>query len=135
MADTRTGALIVITRQNELNPYIETGLRVEAKITEALIETIFFKNSPLHDGAVIISGSSIRAARCILPVSNKTDIPSNCGLRHRAAVGITERSDALAIIVSEQRGELSFCCDGKLTMNLSPQELSTILENILNELD
>jgi diadenylate cyclase len=133
MADTRTGALIVITRQNELNTYVETGLPVDAKISEVLLETIFFKNSPLHDGAVIINGSSIRAARCILPVSNKADIPAFCGLRHRAAVGITEKSDAVAIIVSEQTGEISFSSDGKLTFNLSPSELSTILENILNQ--
>jgi diadenylate cyclase len=135
MADTRTGALIVITRQNELNPYIESGLAVDARISEVLLETIFFKNGPLHDGAVIISGNSIKAARCILPVSNKTDIPAFCGLRHRAAIGITERSDAVAIIVSEQRGEISFCSDGKLTMNLSPSELSSIIENTLNEQD
>jgi uncharacterized protein (TIGR00159 family) len=133
MADTRTGALIVITRQNELNTYIETGLPVDARISEVLLETIFFKNSPLHDGAVIIHGNSIRAARCILPVSNKSDIPAFCGLRHRAAIGITEKSDAVSIIVSEQTGEISFCSDGKLTMNLSPSELSTILENILNQ--
>jgi diadenylate cyclase len=133
LADTRTGALIVITRQNELNTYVETGLSVDARISEFLLETIFFKNSPLHDGAVIINGNSIRAARCILPVSNKVDIPAFCGLRHRAAIGITERSDAVAIIVSEQRGGISFCSDGKLTMSLSPSELSTILENILNQ--
>lgn len=133
MSDTLTGALIVITRQNELNTYVETGLAVDARISEVLLETIFYKNSPLHDGAVIINGNSIRAARCILPLSNKTDIPAFCGLRHRAAIGITERSDAVAIIVSEQRGEISFCADGKLTMNLSPSELSTILENILNQ--
>jgi diadenylate cyclase len=133
MADTQTGALIVITRQNELTAYVDTGLSVDARISEALLETIFFKNSPLHDGAVIIKGNSIKAARCILPVSNKGDIPAMCGLRHRAAVGITERSDAAAIIVSEQRGVISFSSDGKLTMNLSPSELSTILENILNQ--
>lgn len=133
MADTRTGALIVITRQNDLNNYVETGFPVDAKISEMMLETIFFKNSPLHDGAVIIRGEAIHAARCILPVSNKEDIPPYCGLRHRAALGITERSDALAIIVSEQRGAISFCADGILTMNLSPSELSTILGNKLNE--
>jgi diadenylate cyclase len=133
MADSFTGALIVITRQNELNPYIESGLPVDARISDVLLETIFFKNSPLHDGAVIISRNGIKAARCILPVSNRTDLPAFCGLRHRAAIGITERSDAIAIIVSEQRGEISFCSDGKLTMNLSPPELTTILVNCLNE--
>lgn len=133
MADTSTGALIVITRQNELSAYVETGFPVDAKISEVLLETIFFKNSPMHDGAVIITGEAIHAARCILPVSNKENIPPYCGLRHRAALGITERSDALTIIVSEQRGQISFCSDGILTMNLSPSELSTILENKLNE--
>jgi diadenylate cyclase len=133
MSDTKTGALIVITRQNELNSYVETGLPVDARISETLLETIFFKNSPLHDGAVIINGNSIRAARCILPVSNRGDIPVFCGLRHRAAIGITEKSDAIAIIVSEQRGEISFSTDGKLTMNLSPSDLSTVMENILNQ--
>jgi diadenylate cyclase len=106
---------------------------VDAKISEVLIETIFFKNSPLHDGAVIINGDTIRAARCIMPLSNKADIPAVCGLRHRAALGITEKSDALAIIVSEQSGEISFCSDGKLTLNLSPSELSTALESLLNQ--
>jgi diadenylate cyclase len=133
MSDTETGALIIITRENELNTYVETGFPVDAKISQVLIETIFFKNSPLHDGAVIINGDTIRAARCIMPVSNKADIPVFCGLRHRAALGITEKSDALAIIVSEQRGEISFSSDGKLTMNLSPSELSTILESLLNQ--
>ena len=133
MAETRTGALIVITRQNELNNYVETGFPVDAKISEIMLETIFFKNSPLHDGAVIIIEETIHAARCILPVSNQENIPSTCGLRHRSALGITERSDALAIIVSEQRGAISFCSDGKLTMNLTPSELSTMLVNKLNE--
>jgi uncharacterized protein (TIGR00159 family) len=133
MSDTRTGALIVITRQNQLNVYVETGVPLNAGISELLLETIFFKNSPLHDGAVIINGDNIIAARCILPVSNKVDIPPYCGLRHRAALGITEKSDALAIIVSEQRGALSFCADGKLSVNLSPSDLSTILESKLNE--
>ena len=133
MSDTNTGALIVITRENELNTFVETGFPVEAKNSEVLLETIFFKNSPLHDGAVIINGDTIRAARCILPVSNKADIPVSCGLRHRAALGITEKSDALAIIVSEQRGEISLCSDGKLSLNLSPSELSTALENLLNQ--
>jgi len=133
MSDTNTGALIIITRENELSTYVETGFPVDAKISEVLLETIFFKNSPLHDGAVIINGGTIRAARCIMPISNKADIPAFCGLRHRAALGITEKSDALAIIVSEQRGELSFCSDGKLTMNLSPSELSTAMESLLNQ--
>jgi diadenylate cyclase len=128
MADTKTGALIVITGQNELRSYIETGQVVDAKISEFLIETIFFKNSPLHDGAVIISGGTIRAARCILPVSSNPEIPANYGLRHRAAVGITEKSDSIAIIVSEERGKLSYSFEGKLSKEISPSELSNAME-------
>ena len=132
MADTKTGALIIITRQNELHNYIETGQRVDAKISEVLLETIFFKNSPLHDGAVIIKGDTICAARCILPVSSKTNIPTGYGLRHRSAIGITERSDAIAIIVSEERGQISFSIDGLLTSNVTPSQLVNLLEKMLN---
>lgn len=130
MAETRTGALIVITQQNELNAYIATGQPIDARISESLLETIFFKNSPLHDGAVVISGDNIRAARCILPVSNRGDLPQGVGLRHRAAVGITEKSDALAIIVSEERGRISYGYEGRLVINVTPSELSNFLENL-----
>ncbi|HNW74057.1 MAG: diadenylate cyclase CdaA [Bacteroidales bacterium] len=130
MAETRTGALIVITRQNELSQYVATGQPVEATISEVLLETIFFKNSPLHDGAVIITGNNIRAARCILPVSSSPTIPSYYGLRHRAAVGITEKSDALAIIVSEETGDLAYSLDGNLAENVTPSDLSGFLERL-----
>lgn len=130
MAETHTGALIVITQQNELNAYIATGRPIDAKISESLLETIFFKNSPLHDGAVIIVGDNIRAARCILPVSNRNDLPPGVGLRHRAAVGITEKSDAVAIIVSEERGKISYGYEGQLVINVTPSELSNFLENL-----
>jgi len=130
MAETKTGALIVIAQQNELAQYIATGQPVNAGISEVLIETIFFKNSPLHDGAVIIIGNKIRAARCILPVSNKGDIPPYYGLRHRAAVGITENSDAIAIVVSEERGDIAYSYEGKLYQSISPTTLSTALESL-----
>jgi diadenylate cyclase len=130
MAETKTGALIVIAQQNELLQYISTGQTVDSKISEVLLETIFFKNSPLHDGAVIITGEHIRAARCILPVSNKDTIPPIYGLRHRAAVGITEKSDAIAIIVSEERGSIAYSYEGRLYENTSPAQLSTVLENL-----
>jgi diadenylate cyclase len=133
MADTNTGALIVIARLNELENYVETGQVVDARISEFLLETIFFKNSPLHDGAVIIAGGMIRAARCILPLGTNPSIPEYCGLRHRAAVGITERSDSLAIIVSEERGVISYCIDGQLTVNVTPSQLSEMLENLERE--
>ena len=130
MSETRTGALIVITQQNELAQYIATGQTVEARISQVLLETIFFKNGPLHDGAVIISGDTIKAARCIMPVSNKPNIPAYCGLRHRAAVGITEKSDAVAIIVSEERGRIGYAYEGELHEAVSPSDLSTFLESI-----
>jgi uncharacterized protein (TIGR00159 family) len=130
LAETKTGALIIIGQQNELAQYIATGQAVDAKISEVLLETIFFKNSPLHDGAVIIMGEEIKAARCILPVSNKANIPPFYGLRHRAAVGLTEKSDAIAIIVSEERGEISYTYEGRLYENVSPSDLSNFLEGM-----
>lgn len=131
MADMKTGALIVIARENELIPYVETGRIVDARISDWLIETIFFKNSPLHDGAMIILHDSIKAARCILPVSNNPDIPAQCGLRHRAAVGLTERTDAIAIIVSEETGGISYSLEGKLFLDVKPVTLNEILEKLL----
>jgi diadenylate cyclase len=130
MAETKTGALVIIAQQNELAQYISTGQSVDARISEVLLETIFFKNSPLHDGAVVIMGEYIRAARCILPVSNRTNIPSFYGLRHRAAVGITEKSDAVAIIVSEERGDIAYAYEGRLFEDVSPSDLSIFLENL-----
>jgi len=133
MADQYTGALIVITRENELQPYIDTGQVLDAKISGPLLESIFFKNGPLHDGAVVITGDIIRAARCILPVSTSSEIPASMGLRHRAAVGITEKSDAIAIIVSEERGQISYSIEGKLKNNVTPSELNDFLEKIFAE--
>jgi uncharacterized protein (TIGR00159 family) len=133
MAETKTGALIIIGQQNELAQYIATGQAVDAKISEVILETIFFKNSPLHDGAVIIMGEQIKAARCILPVSNKANIPPFYGLRHRAAVGLTEKSDAIAIIVSEERGEISYTYEGRLYDNVSPSDLSNFLESMFKQ--
>lgn len=130
MAETRTGALIVITRRNELRQYVDTGQPVDARITEVLLETIFFKNGPLHDGAVIITGNNIRAARCIMPVSGDSTIPTYYGLRHRAAVGITEKSDAVAIVVSEERGDIAYSVEGKLYPSVAPAQLATFLENL-----
>jgi uncharacterized protein (TIGR00159 family) len=130
MSETKTGALIVIAQQNELAGYIATGQPVEATISPVILETIFFKNSPLHDGAVIITGERIRAARCILPVSNKASIPPGYGLRHRSAVGISEKSDAVAIVVSEERGEISYAYEGVLHEKVSPSDLSNFLENL-----
>jgi len=133
MAEMHTGALIVITRENALDAYVESGQVVDARISEFLLETIFFRNSPLHDGAVIIQDDKIRAARCILPVSSNTNIPAIYGLRHRAAVGITEKTDAIAIVVSEERGKISCSREGRLTEDITPSELNSFLEKALEE--
>jgi len=128
MSSSKTGALIVIGRVNELKQTIETGELLDAQISEHLIQNIFFKNSPLHDGAVIIIDDRIQAARCILPVSKHSGQLSDLGLRHRAAVGITEQSDAIAIIVSEQTGAISFSVEGNLSTDLMPAQLKDFLE-------
>ncbi len=107
MAETKTGALIVITRSQELREYATTGEALDADISARLIENIFFKNTPLHDGALIISHGRLVSAACILPVSKNTELPSHYGLRHRAALGIAEKTDALVIVVSEETGSIS----------------------------
>ncbi len=132
MANTKTGALIVIGKIHELEEHISTGEVLNAKISEQLIENIFFKNSPLHDGAVIIINNQIKAARCILPVSKNPDIPAHMGLRHRSAVGITEKSDAIAIVVSEQTGKISWVKEGVLHLDIQPARLKTLLEEEFN---
>ena len=128
MSETRTGALITLATGSDLNFYIKTGEQLDAKISANTLESIFYKNSPLHDGAVIISGGKIRAARCVLPITEREDFPSHLGMRHRAATGITENSDALAIIVSEQTGEISFAKGGHLENGISPEKLKQRIE-------
>ena len=128
MAELKQGGLIIITRRNELKQYINTGEMMEARLSAPLLENIFYGQGPLHDGAVIISENIIMAAACILPVSGNTEIPKRLGLRHRAAVGITEVSDAIAIIVSEETGKISFADEGKLIPKVSVAELKSFLE-------
>ncbi|HPE87030.1 MAG: diadenylate cyclase CdaA [Bacteroidales bacterium] len=123
LSQEKIGALMIITRKNGLRQYLITGETINADLTTPLIHSIFFKNSPLHDGAVIISGNKIQGARCILPVSENNSIPSGLGLRHRAAAGVTEVSDALAIIVSEEKGTLSLCENGIIDYNLDAAQL------------
>ncbi|RLD56805.1 MAG: TIGR00159 family protein [Bacteroidetes bacterium] len=131
MSETKTGALIIVANKSHLEQYVETGKVLDAMISGELIENIFFKNSPLHDGAMIIHENKIKAAGCILPVSANRNIPSTFGLRHRAAVGITEQSDAVAIMVSEETGKISYAIGGKLVPNLMPNQLkSRMLEDI-----
>ena len=127
MSETKTGALIVIANRSGLEQHVETGERIDARISDALLESIFFKNSPLHDGAVIIRNNKIVAARCILPVSSRPDIPGHFGLRHRSAVGLTEQSDAIAIIVSEETGNISYSVGGDLTEKVSSISLKNMI--------
>lgn len=115
MAEQKTGALIVLPHRTPLEDIIASGDRIDANISRRLIMNIFFKNSPLHDGAMIISGSRITAARCTLPITDRSDIPARYGMRHKAAVGISEQSDADVIVVSEQTGKISFVREGKVT--------------------
>jgi len=123
MSASQTGALIIIARSNPLNDIISTGEPIDALVSRELIENIFFKNSPLHDGAMVIKKHRIAAARCILPVSKSTSLPSDVGLRHRSAVGITAETDAIAVIVSEQSAQISLSIQGNLQQNISPTVL------------
>ena len=134
MAKSHTGALIVITNTLELNDQVNSGERLNAKISSSLIRTIFFKNSPLHDGAVIIRGNRIAAAGCILPLTQK-EIDKSMGLRHRAAIGITENSDAVCVIVSEEKGTISFAKDGEIVRRLSKEKLITLLEENIQTIE
>ena len=119
--------MIVIERGAPLDDIIDTGDVIDANINQRLIENIFFKNSPLHDGAMIISHKRIMAAGCILPVSHNRDIPKELGLRHRAAMGISQESDAIAVAVSEETGRISVAVKGQFRLRLSAEELESIL--------
>lgn len=133
MSESKTGALIVITRSTLLKVYAETGDIIDANTSSRLLENIFFKNTPLHDGAVIIEKDRIHAARCILPVSENLNLPPYLGLRHRAALGVTENTDALAIIVSEETGNISIADRGTVHENISKNELILTLEKLVND--
>lgn len=127
MSKQKVGALIVIERQVALREIIETGDTINADINQRLIENIFFKNSPLHDGAMVISHKRIKAAGCILPVAHDNDIPKSLGLRHRAALGISQKSDCLAIIISEETGGISVARNGEFHLRLTAEELESRL--------
>ena len=127
MSKKYVGALIVIERGVPLNDIVDTGDLIDARINQRLIENIFFKNSPLHDGAMIISNRRIKAAGCILPVSHNLGIPKELGLRHRAAMGISQNSDAIAVVVSEETGRISVAIKGEFHLRLSAEQLESIL--------
>lgn len=135
LGGSNTGALIVFTKDSALKFYAESGDLIDAVISKRLLISIFNKYSPLHDGAVIIFKGKITAARCILPVSEKDDLSADFGLRHRAALGMTETTDALVLIVSEETGQLSIARQGELKSNLSPQEIRKAISTYLFEED
>lgn len=130
MSRNKMGALIVIATDTELKYHASTGDQIDAKLSAPLLESIFYKNSPLHDGGAIIYKNRISAARCILPVSDSPDIPSRYGLRHRAAIGLTESSTAIAIVVSEENGQISIAKEGKLLNDLSIDEFREQLKSM-----
>ena len=129
MGRQKVGALIVIEHNMPLDDVVRTGDVINADINQRLIENIFFKNSPLHDGAMVVSKKRIKAAGCILPVSHNLDIPKDLGLRHRAAMGISQASDAHAIIVSEETGAISVAYKGQFYLRLNAEELESLLIN------
>jgi uncharacterized protein (TIGR00159 family) len=130
LADTKTGALIVLGRRSNLQLYIDTGDQIDALVDNRLIETIFFKNTPMHDGAMVVVNGRIVAARCVLPTTEKIDVPANYGMRHRAAMGITEHTDAVVVVVSEETGKISLAEHGEIRSGLSALELKHQLEQL-----
>lgn len=129
MGETNTGALIALGHTSSLEFVIETGDRIDANINRRLIENLFFKNSPLHDGAMVIAGNRIIAARCTLPISENPNIPAHYGMRHRAAAGLTEETDATVIVVSEETGNISFVKNGQIKQMNSITELRLAIES------
>ncbi len=128
MSQTKTGALIVVTRNQSLLEYADTGEKVDASISARMIENIFFKNTPLHDGALIITGRRLISAACILPVTQNQDLPTHYGLRHRAALGLTEKTDALAIVVSEETGLITVA-QANMLHTVDEEELANLLKS------
>jgi len=131
MSDSKTGALIVIKRNNSLEFIKDSGDEMKMEVNQPIIESVFYKNSPLHDGAMIIEDNNITATRVILPVSNDRNIPLRFGLRHRAAVGITEKTDAVCIVVSEENGQISYLKEGDFVLFSTIEELLSILQKDL----
>tara|TARA_B100000214_G_scaffold35850_1_gene22573 strand:+ start:2554 stop:3330 length:777 start_codon:yes stop_codon:yes gene_type:complete len=130
MSSTKTGAIMILTQIDDLAIFAESGVEMNASISEPMIKSIFYKNSPLHDGAVIIRENKIISARSVLPVSNSNEIPGYLGMRHRAAIGITEESDAIAIIVSEETGEVSYAKEGEFFNKITIKQLDIFLNKI-----
>ncbi|MCL2563301.1 MAG: diadenylate cyclase CdaA [Oscillospiraceae bacterium] len=135
MSEERTGALIVFERKVVLEEEINTGTRIDARVSAALLENIFFDKAPLHDGAVIVRGGRLAGAGCILPISDNPSISRDLGLRHRAGIGLSEKSDAVAVMVSEETGSISAAIGGNLRRHLAKDTLETLLRNELTTED
>lgn len=131
MSEQQVGALVAFQRSSGLRSYVETGEPLQAEVSRDLLLSIFYGKNPLHDGAVIINDHRIEAARCILPVSTSMKLSPQLGLRHRAAVGLTEQTDAFVVVVSEETGDISVSRDGALISNITPEELRTYLTSAL----
>ena len=134
MGAEKVGALIIIKQADDLNVVVESGIRLDAKLSTSLLENIFFKNAPLHDGGVIISGDRIVAAKCVLP-STQQDVPKSYGMRHRAALGMSEVSDAIVIAVSEETGRISVAHDSVIKRNIDPQNLAQTIRRLMRQND
>ena len=132
MGREKVGALIVFAREQRLEEYFKTGTQIDGQVSEQLIRNIFFKNSPLHDGAMIIRDGRVAAAGCVLPLSDSNRLSSDLGTRHRAGVGMSEASDAVVVIVSEETGTISVAVGGMLKRHLAPQTLDKLLHNELS---
>ncbi len=131
-SETQTGVLIVVTNNTNLEQYVETGIVLDCAVQHTILNSIFLRDSPLHDGAVIIDNKIIRAAKCILPVSASIDLPAEAGLRHRAALGISEATSALALIVSEETGKMGYANKGALVTDIDLVTLQKTLSDFLN---
>lgn len=133
MSAEKTGAIIVLSRNSDLKNFSSTGVEIRSLVKRDLLITLLQKTAPLHDGAVIIASNMIVAASCILPVSQSRDLPRNYGTRHRASIGLTEQTDAVAVVVSEETGSISFAANGKIRSYLTPEELQEQLEKLLEK--
>lgn len=131
LAKNKTGALLVLERETGLSDYIETGIKIEGVVSSEFLANIFIPNTPLHDGAVILRGNRVMAAACFLPLAETVDVTSQLGSRHRAALGITEHSDAVALVVSEETGRVSLAHSGKLIRGLDSQTLREMLNDLM----
>jgi uncharacterized protein (TIGR00159 family) len=132
MSQDKVGALILLAQDNNLSEIIDTGVTINAVISKPLIENIFFKNSPLHDGAMVIANEKIKAARCILPITQNTHLPGSYGLRHRAGIGITENSDCIALVVSEETGSIRIIKSGKV-YDVKASEMKAKIKELSNK--